>query len=96
MTGGWLGSTQLKVVAVFTSVFLCVCHGVTVGCVRERVLVSKGDDHLASEGAFRSLLTSLREIWTTARTLPRPIRQVLNVQVSSASVTNRHPAIRAD
>lgn len=83
MTGGWLGGTQLKVVAVFTSVFLCVCHAVTVGCVRERVLVSRGDENVRSEGALRSMLTSLGEIWVTLRTLPRPIQQVLNVQFSS-------------
>lgn len=86
MTGGWLGGTQLKVVAVFTSVFLCICHAVTVGCVRERVLVSKGDEHLHDEGAFKSMVTSLGEIWVTLRTLPRPIQQVLNVQASCGSL----------
>ncbi|GJN89623.1 hypothetical protein Rhopal_002610-T1 [Rhodotorula paludigena] len=74
-TRGWLGDEQLKVLTIFTSIFLCATHAVTVTCVRERILISREDDGQGG-GAMRAL----ENIWTTIRTLPRPIQQVFNVQ----------------
>lgn len=81
LTGGWLGQEQLKVLTFFTSFLLCACHGITVACVQERVLVSRDDDSLHTSRRSATM-KSIGEIWTTLRTLPRPIQQVLNVQVS--------------
>lgn len=80
-TGGWLGSEQLKVLTLFTSFFLCATHTITVVCVTERVLISKYDDDTTLEG--NAATRAMDEIWTTLRTLPRPIQQVFNVQFSS-------------
>lgn len=80
-TGGWLGGEQLKVVTLLTAFFLCVAHAVTVICVTERVLISKEDVTIYGEEKA-GVSKALSEIWTTFRTLPRPIQQVLNVQVS--------------
>lgn len=80
LTGGYLGGEQLKVVTVFTAFFLLLTHGITAGCVTERVLISREHDLRLHEGESPTM-KALGEIWTTFRTLPRPIQQVLNVQV---------------
>lgn len=80
LTRGWLGSEQLKVLTFFTAFFLCACHAVTIVCVKERVLISREEDGIYDEGSSATW-RALGEIWVTFRTLPRPIQQVLNVQV---------------
>lgn len=58
-------------------------HAVTVTCVRERILISRGDEHLDGDGGgggSARLLRALEDVWHTIRTLPRPIQQVFNVQ----------------
>lgn len=55
----------------------------TVACVQERVLISREDLTPTVEGESPAM-KALTHIWTTLRTLPRPIQQILNVQVSSA------------
>ncbi|BGP39227.1 hypothetical protein JCM10449v2_003165 [Rhodotorula kratochvilovae] len=76
-TRGWLGGEQLKVLTIFTSVLLMATHAVSVSCVRERILISREDDHLDGGGGA---MRAIEDIWTTIRTLPRPIQQVFNVQ----------------
>ncbi|GAA5902876.1 hypothetical protein JCM6882_009150 [Rhodosporidiobolus microsporus] len=78
LTRGWLGSEQLKVLTFFTSFFLLAAHTITCTCVTERVLISRDDEH-SGGGA----LAALEDIWQTIRTLPRPIRQVFDVQFTS-------------
>lgn len=79
LTGGFFGGEQLKVLTLFTSFFLCFCHAITVTFVNERVLISKDDDSgHSNEG---TTMKAIHEIWNTFKTLPRPIQQVLNVQV---------------
>ncbi|POY73600.1 hypothetical protein BMF94_3133 [Rhodotorula taiwanensis] len=76
-TRGLLGDEQLKVLTFFTSFFLCATHAITCSCVEERILISREDDEGKEAGGP---LRALGEIWTTIKTLPRPIRQVFNVQ----------------
>ncbi|GAA5878440.1 hypothetical protein JCM8547_006582 [Rhodosporidiobolus lusitaniae] len=78
LTRGWLGSEQLKVLTFFTSFFLLGTHAITCSCVSERVLISR-DEGPGGGGA----LAALEDIWHTIRTLPRPIRQVFDVQFTS-------------
>lgn len=85
LTGGWLGDQQLKVLTVFTSVALCVCHAVTIVFVKERVLIESADDGLGDDGEVGSTVKALRGIWVTFKTLPKPIQQILNVQVCPPS-----------
>lgn len=73
-----------QVLTFFTSFFLCGSHAITVFCVRERVLISR-EDTSSPNGGSNSTLKALGDIWTTLRTLPRPIQQVLNVQVRSSA-----------
>ncbi|GAA5822156.1 hypothetical protein JCM11251_004876 [Rhodosporidiobolus azoricus] len=79
LTRGWLGSEQLKVLTFFTSFFLLVTHTITCTCVTERILISRDDEHEKGGGA----MAALEDIWQTIKTLPRPIRQVFNVQFTS-------------
>ncbi|GAA5987039.1 hypothetical protein JCM10908_001002 [Rhodotorula pacifica] len=76
-TRGMLGNEQLKVLTFFVSFFLCATHTITCSCVEERILISREDDQGKEVGGA---LRALGEIWTTIKTLPRPIRQVFNVQ----------------
>ncbi|GAA5866002.1 hypothetical protein JCM3774_005554 [Rhodotorula dairenensis] len=76
-TRGMLGDEQLKVLTFFTSFFLCASHAITCSCVEERVLISREDDQGKEVGGP---MRAVGEIWTTIKTLPRPIRQVFNVQ----------------
>ncbi|EGU12923.1 hypothetical protein RTG_00964 [Rhodotorula toruloides ATCC 204091] len=76
-TRGLLGDQQLKVLTIFTSFFLCGTHAITCSCVQERILISRDDEHEASGGGP---MRALEDIWQTIKTLPRPIRQVFNVQ----------------
>ncbi|GAA6004844.1 hypothetical protein JCM10207_008425 [Rhodosporidiobolus poonsookiae] len=78
VTRGWLGGEQLKVLTIFTSFFLIATHAITCMCVQERVLISRDDG-----GSGGGPLAALEDIWTTIRTLPRPIQQVFNVQFTS-------------
>ncbi|GAA6037771.1 hypothetical protein JCM8097_005026 [Rhodosporidiobolus ruineniae] len=78
LTRGWLGSEQLKVLTLFTSFFLLLTHAITCSCVQERVLISREDEHSGS-----GPVAALEEIYSTIRTLPRPIRQVFDVQFTS-------------
>ncbi|BGP15080.1 hypothetical protein JCM10213_002775 [Rhodosporidiobolus nylandii] len=75
LSRGWLGNEQLKVLTIFTSFFLITTHAITCASVQERVLISREDEH-----SGRGPLAALEDIWTTIRTLPRPIQQVFNVQ----------------
>ena len=84
LTGGHLGGDQLKVLTFFTAFFLVTTHAVTAACVQERVLISREDSTALEEGESPTW-KALGEIWTTFRTLPRPIQQVLNVQVRRPS-----------
>ncbi|GAA5961763.1 hypothetical protein JCM21900_000753 [Sporobolomyces salmonicolor] len=81
LTRGWLGSEQLKVLTFFTSFLLCGAHAVTVVCVQERVLISRDEEHSGQSGNIA--LRALEDVWTTFRTLPRPIQQVFNVQFTA-------------
>ena len=71
-----------QVLTLFTAFFLCALHAITVVSVRERVLISREDD-ATRQGGLSGALKSVEEIWTTARRLPVPIQQVLNVQFTS-------------
>lgn len=84
LTRGYLGGEQLKVLTLFTATFLCVSHAITVCCVTERVLISKDDD--AEQEGMSSLKLAMENIWLTLRELPRPMQQVLNVQVCRLSI----------
>ncbi|KAM0788744.1 hypothetical protein ACM66B_002836 [Microbotryomycetes sp. NB124-2] len=79
LTGGWLGDEQLKVLTVFVALFFILAHAVTCGCVTERVLLSRVDEDEGPQSNWKAM----RDIWTTLRTLPRPIQYVFNVQFSS-------------
>ena len=79
LTGKFFGEEQLKVLTFFTAFFLCATHAVTVFCVTERVLISKEDDEVKQ--GVNSAKLAVMNIWTTLREMPRPIQQVLNVQV---------------
>ncbi|GAA5886641.1 hypothetical protein JCM5296_005357 [Sporobolomyces johnsonii] len=81
LTRGWLGSEQLKVLTFFTSFLLCGAHAVTVVCVQERILISRDEEHPGQSGNMA--LRAIEDIWTTFRTLPRPIQQVFNVQFTA-------------
>ena len=85
LTRGHLGKDQLKVLTFFTAFFLLVTHAITAGCVKERVLISREDEHGIQDGK-NSTKRAILDIWTTFRTLPRPIQQVLNVQVRLSSL----------
>ncbi|GAA6010028.1 hypothetical protein JCM11491_005835 [Sporobolomyces phaffii] len=80
-SGGYMGDSQLKVIAVFTVAFVCVTHAITISCVEERVLISTDDDASAASGhpAFRAV----KDVWRTLRTIPKPIQAVFNVQFTS-------------
>lgn len=80
LTNGFLGSSQLKVLTLFTATFLCCSHAITACCVTERVLISNEDD--AQQEGLSSLKIAMMDIWSTLRELPDPMQQVLNVQVS--------------
>ncbi|BGP23963.1 hypothetical protein JCM10295v2_002864 [Rhodotorula toruloides] len=76
-TRGLLGGEQLKVLTIFTAFFLCGTHAITCSCVQERILISRDVEHEAGGGGP---MRALEDIWQTIKTLPRPIRQVFNVQ----------------
>ncbi|KWU47353.1 hypothetical protein RHOSPDRAFT_6124, partial [Rhodotorula sp. JG-1b] len=76
-TRGMLGDDQLNVLTFFTAFFLCATHAITCSCVEERILISREDDDGKEAGGP---LHAIGEIWTTIKTLPRPIRQVFHVQ----------------
>ncbi|KAK4055714.1 hypothetical protein OIV83_000260 [Microbotryomycetes sp. JL201] len=80
LTGGWLGDEQLKVLTLFVALFFILAHSITCSCVTERVLLSRIDD---DDEHVDSNWQAMRDIWTTLRTLPRPIQYVFNVQFSS-------------
>lgn len=73
-----LTTSTPQVLTIFTSFFLCGTHAITCSCVQERILISRDDEHEASGGGP---MRALEDIWQTIKTLPRPIRQVFNVQV---------------
>ncbi|GAA5882172.1 hypothetical protein JCM16303_002262 [Sporobolomyces ruberrimus] len=79
-SGGLLGDEQLKVIAFFTVVLVCATHTVTLTCVQERILISKGDE---DEVRGHSAVRAVKEIWHTIRTIPKPIQSVFNVQFTS-------------
>lgn len=81
LSGGLLGSEQLKVLTLFTAFFLCATHTVTVCSVTERVLISKEEDD--QQEGLSSTKLAMENIWRTLRTLPRPMQQVMNVQFAS-------------
>lgn len=76
-TRGMLGDDQLNVLTFFTAFFLCATHAITCSCVEERILISREDDNGKEAGGP---MHAIGEIWTTIKTLPRPIRQVFHVQ----------------
>ncbi|SCV70975.1 BQ2448_3737 [Microbotryum intermedium] len=82
-SNGYLGDNQLKVICIFTAFFLCGSHAITVACVQERVLISCATvDDATGEGSKGpvAMLNALQEIWTTIKTLPRPIQEVVSIQ----------------
>ncbi|KDE07787.1 hypothetical protein MVLG_01886 [Microbotryum lychnidis-dioicae p1A1 Lamole] len=82
-SNGYLGDNQLKVICIFTAFFLCGSHAITITCVQERVLISRETvDEATGEGSKKpvAMLKALQEIWTTIKTLPRPIQEVVNIQ----------------
>lgn len=74
-------ASRAQVLTLLTALVHCICHGITCASVRERVLISR--EPVNPEDAHRrgGALNALGDIWSTLRTLPRPIQQVLNVQV---------------
>lgn len=75
-----------QVLTFFTAFFLCATHAITCSCVEERILISREDDNGKEAGGP---MHAIGEIWTTIKTLPRPIRQVFHVQVRLGVATFR-------
>lgn len=90
LTGRFFGEEQLKVLTFFTAFFLCATHAVTMFCVTERVLISKEDDDVKQ--GINSAKLAAQNIWTTLREMPRPLQQVLNVQVRLLTPSPRRNA----
>ena len=74
-----------QVLTFFTAFFLCATHAITCSCVEERILISREDDDGKEAGGP---MHAIGEIWTTIKTLPRPIRQVFHVQVCLGATTS--------
>ncbi|GAA5975120.1 hypothetical protein JCM5350_000140 [Sporobolomyces pararoseus] len=81
-SGGFVGDEQIKVIAFFTIVLVCVTHAVTLTCVQERILLSTGDEDEPHKRG-NPLTRAVTEVWHAIRTIPRPIQSVFNVQFFS-------------
>lgn len=79
---GFLGDSQVKVLSVFASLMLVLAHGITIFSVEERVLLDdgRGDEIRRMTFIRNPLVDSLKEIWSTYRTLPLPIWDICKVQ----------------
>ncbi|GAA5953409.1 hypothetical protein JCM3765_005030 [Sporobolomyces pararoseus] len=81
-SGGFVGDEQIKVIAFFTVVLVCVTHAVTLTCVQERILISTGDEDEPHKRG-NPLTRAVSEVWHAIRTIPKPIQSVFNVQFFS-------------
>lgn len=80
----FLGDSQIKILSVFASLTLVIAHAITIFAVEERILLDDGMESVAVRDRFsfvdNMVVTSLRSLWATFRTLPPPIWDICKVQ----------------
>lgn len=79
-----LGDSQIKILSVFASLTLVVAHAITIFSVEERILLDDGLVAIRPGRGFswtnNTVVTSMRSLWATFRTLPIPIWDICKVQ----------------
>ncbi|GAA5892405.1 uncharacterized protein JCM6883_007344 [Sporobolomyces salmoneus] len=80
-SGGIVGDSQIKVIAFFTVVFVCITHTIALASVQERILISRDDEDDKRRGNVFARV--IKEVFHTMRTIPKPIQSVFNVQFFS-------------
>lgn len=80
----FLGDSQIKILSVFASLTLVFAHAITIFAVEERILLSDGLETRSPSQSFsftdNIVISSLRSLWETFRTLPPPIWDICKVQ----------------
>ncbi|KAF8339114.1 uncharacterized protein EI90DRAFT_3286622 [Cantharellus anzutake] len=74
----FLGNTQIQIISVIMSIIVLLTNGGTILSVQERVLLepSGSSGTRASEGVWKSLSNTVKELWTTTVNLPPLIYRI--------------------
>ncbi|KAG5354568.1 General alpha-glucoside permease [Yarrowia sp. B02] len=81
LTGGWMGSTQLKCLCVISSLALLFTVGLTSYLTTEQVLVkTENHEQVTLQGVIRHTRDIFASICATAFSLPSRMRRIVSVQ----------------